>query len=82
MMEYKKQYSHEELEEILNWFEKNMDKLPASLQLNKATYIKDLPKTVHQYFDLIKQQKDNPTYSGQIHHLFEMRDAVLQIIND
>lgn len=77
-MEYKKHYTDEELNEVVDWFKTHMNELPESIYMDKATYIKDLKHTVTLYFDIVKQLKDNPTYAAQIRHLFLMRDAVLK----
>lgn len=75
-MEYRKHYTDAELDELVGWFEKNMERLPASLRMSESTLIADFPHTVRLYFDIVRQHKDNPTYSGQIYQLFKMRDAV------
>ena len=76
-MEYKKHYTDEELNEVVGWFKSHFDELPASLYIDKATYVKDLKHTVTLYYDIVNKLKDNPTYAAQIRHLFLMRDAVL-----
>ncbi|MGM9687530.1 MAG: DUF6965 family protein [Alloprevotella sp.] len=75
-MPYKKQFTEAELKELLEWFEAQAEHLPHSLQLDKATYIADLPKTVKLYFDIVRLHGDNPTYSGQINHLFKIKEKL------
>ena len=41
-MEYKKHYTDEELNEVVGWFKSHFDELPASIYIDKATYVKDL----------------------------------------
>lgn len=77
-MEYKKHYSSEELSEVMDWFKKHYDQLPESIQVDKATYIKDLKHTVKLYYDIVEKHHENPTYAAQIRHIFLMRDAVLR----
>lgn len=77
-MEYKKHYTDDELNEVVGWFKSHFDELPASLYIDKATYVKDLKHTVTLYYDIVNKLKDNPTYAAQIRHLFLMRDAVLK----
>lgn len=72
-MEYKKHFTDDELKALVEWFKQRMDRLPASLQLDKATLIKDLKHTVTLYFDVVHLHKDNPTYSGQIYLLFKIK---------
>ncbi len=79
-MEYKKHYTDEEINDTIEWFKSHMDELPTSLQLDKATFIADLRKTVPLYFDIATKHKDNPTYSAQLRHLFLMREAVEQTL--
>lgn len=76
-MEFKKKYSKEELEELCAWFASRMDKLPADMHLDKAIYVKDFPTTVRHYLEIVRLHGDNPTYSGQVYHLFLMRDNLL-----
>ena len=77
-MEYKKHYTEKELSEVVDWFKTHFDKLPESVYLDKATYIKDLKHTVTLYYDIVEQHHENPTYAAQIRHIFLMRDAVLR----
>lgn len=75
-MEYKKHYSEEEINDVRTWFETHKDHLPDTLQMDKATFIKNLNHTVSLYLDIAEKHKDNETYAAQIHHLFMMRDAI------
>lgn len=75
-MEYKKLYSEEELNGLMDWFKAHMDQLPKSLYIDKATYVMDLKQTVLYYFDIINLLKEKPTYSAQIRHLFLMKEAI------
>lgn len=77
-MNFKKQYTHEEIEEVVAWFEKHQAEVPQTLNLDKATHIPDFPSTLHTYIEIARTHCDNPTYSGQIYTLFRMRDAMLQ----
>ena len=72
-MEFKKHFSDDELKQLVGWFEEHMERLPDSLQLDRATFIKDLKHTVKLYFDVVKLHKDNPTYSGQIYLLYQIK---------
>lgn len=77
-MQYKKHFTSDELKELLEWFDSNQDKLPETLNLDKATHIKDFKRTLKLYYDIAREHIDNPTYSGQIYHLFQMKEAVLK----
>lgn len=75
-MTFKKTYTAEELQELTNWITEHLPHMPESLQLNKATYIADLHRTARYYLDLVKLHQNNPTYGGQLHHLFEIRQRL------
>lgn len=75
-MEYKKHYTDKEVQTLSAWFEQHMDKLPQSLQVDKATYMPDLRRTVRFYLDIMKEHKDNPTYAAQIFLLFKIREML------
>lgn len=77
-MEYKKHFTTEELKEVIEWFDANREKLPESLNLDNATHIKNFKHTLELYYDIAREHNDNPTYSGQIYHLFQMKEAVLK----
>lgn len=79
LVEYKKHYTDEEINEVIGWMKSHFDELPESLHIDKATYISDFKKTVTLYYDIAIQHKDNPTYAAQIRHLFLMRDAVINL---
>lgn len=76
MSTYKQQYSPEEVNELIEWFKARENKLPDSLQVDKATYIKDLKRTLTLYYDIAREHISNPTYSGQINHLLLIREAL------
>lgn len=77
-MEYKKTYSPEELEDIISWTTTNMNRLPKSLQLDKATFIPDLKQTMKNYIEICQVHAENPTYGAQIRHIFMMREKLLE----
>lgn len=78
-MDFKKQYIHEEIEEVIAWFEKHKNDIPQTLDLDKATHIPDFPSTLHCYIEIAQTHFNNPTYSGQIYTLFRMREAMQQM---
>lgn len=75
-MKYKKLYTDEELDGLIQWFKDHFDQLPESLYIDKATYVKDLKHTVVLYFDILNDLRTIPCYGAQIRHLFLMKDAV------
>lgn len=78
-MEYKKLYSKEEISEVIQWFKNHYEQLPESIYLDKAAYIPDLKRTVRLYCELVVENMNNPTYSGQIRHIFLMREAIEEL---
>ena len=78
-MEYKKGYTSEELADIIKWVKENSHRLPESLQLDPATFIPNLHRTIENYIKISEAHYKNPTYNAQIHHLFLVRE---KLIND
>ena len=74
-MEDIKIYTHEELTELIRWFD-NKD-LPKSLQLDKAVYIPDLKDTLEKLFIQAEVNYNNPKTQGPI-FLLERLKAKLQ----
>lgn len=77
-MEYKRKYTDEEIGDLIAWMEKNLERLPESLQYNQATFIPDLKKTVTNYIDLVRQHKDDPAFNGQVFQFFVMRELLIE----
>ena len=44
--------------------------MPDTLQLDAATYYKNLKNTVKTYFEVFDLYGSNPTFSGQYHQLW------------
>lgn len=76
---YKKKYMPEDMAELHAWFEQHDAELPKSLQLDKATNITDLKKAVSAYFEVYDIHGSNPTFSGQMHHLFLIRQRLQEM---
>lgn len=73
---FKKIYSPEEIAEIHRWLTDNRDKVPASLQLDQATEIIDLPQTMGHFIEIVECHRENPTYGAQIYAAFKLRDRI------
>ena len=76
MVPYKKLYTPEELDEVCEWFKQNMHRLPPTLQLNESTFFLDFPTTASYYIDIVELHRENSTYGGQIHHIFQMQQKL------
>lgn len=77
-MNFKKNFSAEEIEELCSWLKDNIDKLPQSLQLDKSIYIKDLKSTIELFIPLAKERRESQCFNGQIFLLFKIREKVLE----
>ncbi len=69
---FKEIYSQEELNEIAEWFEGRMDKLPSELVINESTKTDNLQKAVH-LLALTKRPRLDVCFSGYLAHLFLIR---------
>lgn len=73
---FKKTYAPEEIQNLLQWFKERFDRLPPSLSMGKRGNIPDLRRTVTLYLEFVAARHENPTYAGQVLHLFEIRDCL------
>ena len=67
---FKKNYTPEDIKSIHDWFEAHKEQMPDTLQLDAATYYKNLKSTVKTYFEVFDLYGSNPTFSGQYHQLW------------
>ena len=74
-MEYKTTYTKAEIEELVNWFATHM--FEKELDLGGGLYIKNLDETIPPMLHVAQTKYDNKTFSGQIHQLFRIREALL-----
>jgi hypothetical protein len=73
---YQRKYPREEVAAIKAWFDRHDAELPETLQLDDATRYLHLKTTVAAYFEVYGIHGDNPTFSGQIHQLFLIRQRL------
>jgi hypothetical protein len=76
MSYYKKQYTQEEVNEIIDWLNNHMDQFPKRLQLSDAILIEDLPKTLSSLMYNAKSNYRNVSFSGLICKLFAIKDVL------
>lgn len=74
-MEYKPTYTKEEIDELTNWFETHT--YEKELDLGDGIYIKNLDETIPPMLHVAQTKYENRTFSGQIHQLFRIREALL-----
>lgn len=77
-MEVKKLFTPEELEELCAWFEARKERLPQELMVLPGCVTHELPKVVGYYIDIVRLHGANPTYTGQIRHLFLIREKLIE----
>ena len=75
-MEYKSAYTAEDVKELYKWFdEQHYDN---EVELGHGVNVKDVKTLVDGSRMVALTKYDNPTYSGQIHFLFMVRDALIK----
>lgn len=78
-MDFKNGHSAEEIKALRAWFETHKTELPASLQLDEATFIPDLLTTFSNFLAVAELHGNNPTYKGQIHMVFKMKKRIEEL---
>lgn len=66
---YKPEFTKEEVDELLKWFEQRDGRLPQTLKLNSSTQATDLPRTVGWLTRVLKSLSDKPlavTFYGYV----------------
>ncbi len=76
---YKRIYDPADIAEVRAWFAAHEGKLPAELQLDDATRFTRLPDTVTSLLEVARLHEGNPTFSGQLHQLFLIRERLLEL---
>lgn len=64
------------MKEIKEWFDRHESEIPATLQLDRATFYTDLPKAIDAYWNVYKIHGDKPAFNGQLYQLFLIREAL------
>ena len=78
-MDYKSIFSKEELNELTDWFNERKDKLPETLQVDDAIFVKDLRQTVDYYLRLVELYHDKRAFSGQLYLLERIRKKLIEL---
>ena len=76
MRKYKNNYTEAFRDEQLKWFEERMDKLPESMQIDKANYSSNLPLTVGHLIQTLKSNAPSVTFSGYMETLLKIKDKL------
>lgn len=77
-MELKKVYTPEELTELIEWMNQHLPQMPMELEIHPGMTTNNLPNVVRNYIDLTHTHANNPTYGGQISHLFRIREVLIE----
>lgn len=79
-MEFKKQYTSEELAEVIQWLNEHREQFPESLQLRPEIHISSLSTAVDGFIKIAEVHSGNPNFGGQILWLFEIRDKLKSLL--
>ena len=75
---FKPDFTKEEVNELIAWFEERMDRMPAELQINKSSYTKNLRFTVTKLISMLKEREVTVTICGYIAHLALIKERLIQ----
>lgn len=75
-MDYKREYSKEEVTELVDWFKTR--KFEQDLDLGSGLHITELDKTITQFTHLALNSHGNPVFSGPITMLFRIREELIK----
>jgi len=75
-MEYKTDYTEEELNELFDWFETH--KFENQINLGKGINVVDVKLYVQSSINQIKSHPNNVTFSGLMYKLFIMKDELIK----
>ncbi len=68
---YKRTYTKEEADDLVRWIEQT--KPSGEIDLGDGVFIRDLKKFSDQVKHIAKEKYDNPTFSGQIGLMMDVR---------
>ena len=75
-MDYKNSYTKEEVMELYEWFDTH--DYPTEMDLGHGVYVKDTKLLIEKSRAVAQKKHNNPTYSGQINLLFQLREKIIQ----
>ena len=75
---FKKEYTEEEINECIQWFEQRRGKLPADFNINEGMKSYDLQKTVDRLIQFVKGRfpATSITFNGYAANLLYLRDLL------
>jgi hypothetical protein len=75
-MEFKKGYTLEEMKELYKWFDEQ--KYENSIDMGHGIKVNDVKTLVEGSRTVAFAKPENPTYSGQLRFLFNVREALIE----
>lgn len=78
-MEYKKVYDPAEIQELIEWFRVNHDRLPDSIYINNGTFVKDVRFTTSHFHAIVAKVGEKKAYGSHIRLFFLIRERVLEL---
>ena len=77
-MEYKKIYSPEEIQELIEWFKKHENEFPDSIYINSGTYVKDVRRTASIFHEIAAKVGKKKFYGAHIRQFFTLREEIIK----
>ena len=76
---FKRLYTEQERNELIQWFEQHIDELPQRMLIDKSIATNDLPKTVKSMTTVLRNQNlvKRSTYCGYMATLLRIRDQIV-----
>ena len=65
MAEYKRLYTKEEIDDLLQWFAQRYDRLPERIALRRLC-------------EMVETNCENPTFGACIRHVFRLRERLIE----
>lgn len=78
-MEYKKVYDPAEIQELIEWFRINHDRLPDSIYINNGTFVKDVRFTTSHFHAIVAKVGEKKAYGSHIRLFFLIRERILEL---
>lgn len=78
-MEQKLTHTDEEIAELRKWLNEHEAQLPATIDLLPGVTVVDVPKMVHNYFELYDATMGVKIYQGQFTHLFILKEKMQEM---
>ena len=75
---FKPQYTPEEIQDLIKWFQERMDQLPKSLALDDSISTDDLPKVVKILILRMGDGNITPTWSGYASRLILIKERLIE----